>query len=66
MRALQELAQRVSFIANLETAGKLSQEESYQQIQALWKQLKRSKKQLGIGNEPFPDEREISSESWCS
>ena len=39
MRALQEFAQRVSFIANLETGGKLSPEESYQQIQALWKQL---------------------------
>lgn len=39
---LQEFAQRVSFIANLETAGKLSPEESYQQIQALWKQLKRA------------------------
>ena len=63
MRALQEFAQRVSFIANLETTGKLSPEESYQQIQALWKQLKRSKKQLGIGIEPFPDEREVSSES---
>ena len=63
MRALQELRQRVSFIANLETGGKLSPEESYQQIQALWKQLKRSKKQLGIGIEPFRDEREVSSES---
>lgn len=50
---LQEFAQRVGYICNLETAGKLSPEESYEQIRALWKQLKRSKKQLGIGNHPF-------------
>lgn len=50
---LQEFAQRVSFICNLETAGKLSPEESYDQIKALWKQLKRSKKQLAIGQDPF-------------
>lgn len=53
---LQDFAQRVSFISNLETGGKLSPEESYEQIKALWEQLKRSKKQLGIGIEPFRDE----------
>ena len=50
---LQESAQRVSYICNLETAGKLSPEESYEKIRLLWKQLKRSKQQLGIGNKPF-------------
>jgi hypothetical protein len=50
---LQEFAQRVSYICNLETAGKLSPEESYNQIKYLWKQLKDSKKQLGIGQNPF-------------
>ena len=50
---LQEFAQQVSYICNLETAGKLSPEEAYKQIQALWKQLKRTKKQLGIGDNPF-------------
>lgn len=54
---LQEFAQRVSFIANLETGGKLSLEESYQQIKVLWKQLKNSKKQLGIGQQLFRDEK---------
>ena len=49
---LQEFAQRVSFIANLETGGKLSPSESYNQIEALWQQLKSSKKALGIGIEP--------------
>lgn len=53
---LQEFAQRVNYICNLETNGKLSPEESYQQIKVLWKQLKRSKKQLGIGENPFQSE----------
>ncbi|PSB31362.1 DUF7219 family protein [Chlorogloea sp. CCALA 695] len=48
---LQEFAQRVSYISNLETGGKLSPEESYAQIRTLWKQLKRSKKALGIGTD---------------
>ncbi len=50
---LQEFSQRVSLISGLESNGKLSPEESYQQIRTLWKQLKRSKKELGIGQSPF-------------
>ncbi len=57
---LQEFAQRVSYICNLETAGKLSPEESYQKIRALWKQLKRSRQQLGIGSKLFSDDNEQS------
>ncbi|HAX77177.1 MAG TPA: hypothetical protein DCY88_15415 [Cyanobacteria bacterium UBA11372] len=53
---LQEFAQRVNFICALETGGKLSPEDAYKQIKGLWKQLKRSKKQLGIGQEPFQPE----------
>ena len=59
---LQEFAQRVSYICNLETAGKLSPQESYKQIKALWKQLKQSKKQLGIGETPFQGEAENENE----
>ncbi|MBW4548489.1 MAG: hypothetical protein KME25_29225 [Symplocastrum torsivum CPER-KK1] len=55
---LQEFAQRISYICNLETAGKLSPEESYKQIKALWKQLKRSKKELAIGENPFQTEED--------
>lgn len=52
----------------LETSGKLAPEEAYQQIKALWKQLKRSKKELGIGQNPFQsdnhnDEGNQSSEN---
>lgn len=50
---LQEFAQRVSYICSLETAGKLNTLTAYEQIKALWKQLKASKRELGIGQEPF-------------
>lgn len=46
---LQEFAQKVGYISNLETSGKLSPQEAYQQIKSLWKQLKHSKKELRIG-----------------
>ncbi|MGV0106066.1 Isopropylmalate/homocitrate/citramalate synthase [Nostoc sp. DSM 114160] len=46
---LQEFSQKISYITCLETGGKLSQEEAYQQIKSLWKELKHSKKQLSIG-----------------
>lgn len=39
---LQEFATRTSYICNLQTLGKLSQEESYQQIKTLWEELQRS------------------------
>ena len=43
---LQEFAQRISYICNLETGGKISSEEAYTEIKQLWKQLKQSKKNL--------------------
>lgn len=55
---LQEFAQRISFICNLETNGKLSSEESYQQIKALWNKLKLSKEQLRVGENPFQGEEQ--------
>ncbi|WP_413172789.1 hypothetical protein [Anabaena azotica] len=45
---LQEFSQRVSYICNLQTNGKLSPEDAYIQIKGLWKQLKLSKKYLDI------------------
>jgi hypothetical protein len=48
---LQEFAQRVGSICNLQTAGKLSPVESYEQIRELWEQLTKSKECLGIGRE---------------
>jgi hypothetical protein len=52
---LQEFAQRVSYICNLETGGKVPPDEAYEQIKALWKSLKRTKKQLKIGEDPFQE-----------
>ena len=51
---LQEFSQRVSYICNLQTNGKLSPEESYHQANALWEQLKNSYRTLGI--EPNEDD----------
>lgn len=49
---LQEFAQKVGFIVNLQTSGKVTSEDAYTQIKALWKNLKHSKKELGINEEP--------------
>lgn len=45
---LQEFAQRVSYISNLQTCGNLSPKEAYKQIKMLWKQLKHLQKELEI------------------
>ncbi len=55
---LQEFAQKVSYICNLETGGKIPPEDAYKQIKSLWKQVKRSKKQLGIGKESLEENKE--------
>jgi hypothetical protein len=55
---LQEFAQKISYICNLETGGKLPPEDAYKRIKQLWKQLKRSKKELGIGENPFTQKDE--------
>lgn len=52
---LQEFSQKVSYISALETGGKLSSEQAYKQIKTLWKQLKRSRKALGVETNPYPD-----------
>lgn len=43
---LQEFAQRVSFVCNLETGGKMSADQAYDEIKRLWKDLKQSKANL--------------------
>lgn len=55
---LQEFAQGVSYICSLETNGKISTEQAYQDIKKLWKKLKLSRKQLQIGENPF------ESDTW--
>ncbi len=52
---LQEFAQKISYICALETGGKIPPETAYKRIKSLWKELKRSKKELGIGKESFGD-----------
>ncbi|MEL6471248.1 MAG: hypothetical protein AAFQ74_16090 [Cyanobacteria bacterium J06623_4] len=48
---LQTFSKRVEFISALETGGKITQAEAYRQIKSLWKDLKKSKKSLGIGKD---------------
>ncbi|AFY55025.1 hypothetical protein Riv7116_2517 [Rivularia sp. PCC 7116] len=49
---LQEFSQKVGYIVNLQTSGKITSEEAYRRVKALWKTLKYSKKELGIHDEP--------------
>ncbi|NJK41610.1 MAG: hypothetical protein HC934_10175 [Acaryochloridaceae cyanobacterium SU_2_1] len=48
---LQEFGQKINYICALETSGKISSIEAYNQIKALWRQLKSSKKSLKIGKD---------------
>jgi hypothetical protein len=43
---LQEFAQRVNYICALETNGKISSEQAYEEIRNLWHRLKESKQEL--------------------
>ncbi len=52
---LQEFAQRISFVCNLETGGKISPAEAYEQIKQLWKELKQSKASLLDGESSPPE-----------
>ncbi|WP_414573885.1 hypothetical protein [Nostoc sp. CCY 9925] len=47
---LQEFSQKVAYIVNLETNGKLLPGEAFNQIEELWEELKRSKDGLKIDN----------------
>lgn len=49
---LQEFAQKIGYVVNLQTSGKMTSEEAYKRIKVLWKNLKQSRKELGIGDEP--------------
>ena len=48
---LQEFAQKISYICNLETNGKITPTQAYQEIKSLWRELKKSIKNLGIEND---------------
>lgn len=52
---LQQFAQQVSYLCGLEANGKISSEDTYEEIKKFWKQLKRSKKEL-LDNTKFTDE----------
>ncbi|MDX2215551.1 MAG: hypothetical protein SFY66_19965 [Oculatellaceae cyanobacterium bins.114] len=43
---LQEFANRVSILCSLETGGKISPVDAYEEIKRLWKQIETSKQNL--------------------
>ena len=43
---LQQFAQQVMYLCGLEANGKMSPEDTYNEIKKFWKQLKHSKKEL--------------------
>jgi hypothetical protein len=45
---LQEFTQRVGYISALTSNGKISVEQAFAQIDALWQQVEKSKHQLGV------------------
>ena len=49
---LQEFSARVGYISALATNGKIGLGSAFSQIEALWEELERSKKQLGMGESP--------------
>lgn len=55
---LQEFAQQVNYICNLETAGKVEPEVAYKQIKELWHRLRRSKQELAVQHPFYRDDRE--------
>ena len=58
---LQEFATRIGFLVGLEAQGKLAPDAAYDEIKKLYKQLKASKKGLGIGK-PKQDESSTPDE----
>lgn len=52
---LQEFAQKVTYLCTLENSGKISGDQAYKEIKNLWKTLRQSKKELGIGSGPAND-----------
>lgn len=46
--SFQEFSQRVGYVVNLETNGKMSAEESYEHIEILWAQFELACQQLKI------------------
>lgn len=50
---LQEFSQRVSLISGLQTNGKLTPQEAFQQVESLWQKLETSWYELGVGQSPF-------------
>lgn len=47
-RKLQEFSHKINYISALQTSGKISPTSAYLQIQELWEQLEKIKKESGF------------------
>ncbi|MGL5508118.1 MAG: DUF7219 family protein [Microcoleaceae cyanobacterium] len=52
---LQEFAQKVSYLCAMETGGKISADQAYKEIKSMYRELKKTRKNLGIGKKK-PDD----------
>ena len=57
---LQQFAQQVMYLCGLEANGKMSAEDTYDEIKKFWKQLKHSKKEF-LDNTNFTSEEQGDS-----
>jgi sigma54-dependent transcription regulator len=48
---LQEFSQKVGYVCSLENSGKITPQEAYSEIKRLYKDLKESRKALGLTEE---------------
>lgn len=46
-KSMAEFSHRISIVAAMEVSGKISPEEAYKEIRALYKQLKKERKHQG-------------------
>lgn len=53
---LQEFAQKVNIVCNLETNGKITPNEAYLRIKDLWRNLQSSRKSLNIHKQDLDNE----------
>jgi hypothetical protein len=57
---LQEFAQKVSYLCAMETGGKITADQAYKEIKTMYRELKKTRKSLGIGkkkpDDPTPEE----------
>lgn len=60
---LQEFAQKVSYLCAMETGGKITADHAYKEIKSMYRELKKTRKNLGIGTKKPDDPSSEESQS---